>query len=313
MSAIAQRPRQCRCQRCAGCPNSVANGRSTRIVSPLASRITRGWAANVTSSQSTCPAMDRASSSGYRSPPPNRPASPNGVGATWTTRMLTIALLTLGDPGRLTGGYLYHRRMADAAERHDAKVLFGSFPDHPFPPRRCARRRWSARCGDRGRRRARRQHRGCVPGPVAGHAPARSSACRQHSPAAGWHRLRADRRKCRQSSTGPHTAGAPSARRERRLAETFVASGFADGQVARRGARADVAACVPPTGRGPAGRPACCVALRRELGSAQGLARRSRGGGRAAVGHRRSCTSSGTTRRLRVRQAGACAACSRAI
>ena len=47
--------------------------------------------------------------------------------------MLTIALLTLGDPGRLTGGYLYHRRMAEVAERHDARVLFGSFPDHPFP------------------------------------------------------------------------------------------------------------------------------------------------------------------------------------
>ncbi|HET6685833.1 MAG TPA: glycosyltransferase family 4 protein [Jiangellaceae bacterium] len=47
--------------------------------------------------------------------------------------MLTIALLTLGDPGRLTGGYLYHRRMADVAERHDARVLFGSFPDRLFP------------------------------------------------------------------------------------------------------------------------------------------------------------------------------------
>jgi glycosyltransferase involved in cell wall biosynthesis len=47
--------------------------------------------------------------------------------------MLTIALLTLGDPGRLTGGYLYHRRMAEVAVHHDARVLFGSFPDHPFP------------------------------------------------------------------------------------------------------------------------------------------------------------------------------------
>ena len=47
--------------------------------------------------------------------------------------MLTIGLLTLGDPGRLTGGYLYHRRMADAAADHDARVLFGSFPTYPFP------------------------------------------------------------------------------------------------------------------------------------------------------------------------------------
>jgi glycosyltransferase involved in cell wall biosynthesis len=47
--------------------------------------------------------------------------------------MLTIGLLTLGDPGRLTGGYLYHRRMAEAARDHDARVLFGSFPDSAFP------------------------------------------------------------------------------------------------------------------------------------------------------------------------------------
>ena len=47
--------------------------------------------------------------------------------------MLTIGLLTLGDPGRLTGGYLYHRRMAEAAGHHDARVLFSSFSDNPFP------------------------------------------------------------------------------------------------------------------------------------------------------------------------------------
>ena len=47
--------------------------------------------------------------------------------------MLTICLLTLGDPGRMTGGYLYHRRMADAAAGHNAQVLFGSFPIYPFP------------------------------------------------------------------------------------------------------------------------------------------------------------------------------------
>jgi glycosyltransferase involved in cell wall biosynthesis len=49
------------------------------------------------------------------------------------TRTLHVALLTLGDPGRLTGGYLYHRRMAEAATRHDARLAFVSCPDGPFP------------------------------------------------------------------------------------------------------------------------------------------------------------------------------------
>lgn len=48
-------------------------------------------------------------------------------------RTLTAALLTLGDPNRLTGGYLYHRRMAEEAPRHGAKLDFVSFPDRPFP------------------------------------------------------------------------------------------------------------------------------------------------------------------------------------
>ena len=42
-------------------------------------------------------------------------------------------LLTLGDPRRLSGGYLYHLRMADAAPAHGARVLFLSFPERPFP------------------------------------------------------------------------------------------------------------------------------------------------------------------------------------
>src|SRR5919106_336561 len=49
------------------------------------------------------------------------------------TCMLTISLLTLGDPGQLTGGYLYHRRMAEVAGDHDAQLLFSSFPMYPFP------------------------------------------------------------------------------------------------------------------------------------------------------------------------------------
>ena len=49
------------------------------------------------------------------------------------TRMLGVSLLTLGDPDTLTGGYLYHRRMAEAAPDHGARVHFVSVPDAPFP------------------------------------------------------------------------------------------------------------------------------------------------------------------------------------
>ena len=38
--------------------------------------------------------------------------------------MLEIGLLTRGSPDSLTGGHLYHRRMADAARSHDASVTF---------------------------------------------------------------------------------------------------------------------------------------------------------------------------------------------
>jgi glycosyltransferase involved in cell wall biosynthesis len=47
------------------------------------------------------------------------------------TRMLSVSLITIGDPEQLTGGYLYHRRMADAAPAHDAHVRFVSFPALP--------------------------------------------------------------------------------------------------------------------------------------------------------------------------------------
>jgi glycosyltransferase involved in cell wall biosynthesis len=49
------------------------------------------------------------------------------------TRILTVSLVTLGDPGRLTGGYRYHRRMAELAPACDAAVEFVSFPVRPFP------------------------------------------------------------------------------------------------------------------------------------------------------------------------------------
>lgn len=41
--------------------------------------------------------------------------------------------MTLGDPNRLSGGYLYHLRMAEAAPAHGARVVFHSFPELPFP------------------------------------------------------------------------------------------------------------------------------------------------------------------------------------
>jgi glycosyltransferase involved in cell wall biosynthesis len=49
------------------------------------------------------------------------------------TRTLTVSLVTLGDPGRLTGGYRYHRRMAELAPSCGAAIRFVSFPERPFP------------------------------------------------------------------------------------------------------------------------------------------------------------------------------------
>jgi glycosyltransferase involved in cell wall biosynthesis len=49
------------------------------------------------------------------------------------TRTLVAALLTLGDPNTLSGGYLFHRRLADLAPEADARLAFASFPHRPFP------------------------------------------------------------------------------------------------------------------------------------------------------------------------------------
>jgi glycosyltransferase involved in cell wall biosynthesis len=46
---------------------------------------------------------------------------------------LVLPLITLGDPRRLSGGYLYHLRMAEAAPAHKAQIRFLSFPEWPFP------------------------------------------------------------------------------------------------------------------------------------------------------------------------------------
>jgi glycosyltransferase involved in cell wall biosynthesis len=44
-----------------------------------------------------------------------------------------VTLLTVGDPGRTTGGYLFHRRLAERAAHHGAEMPFVSIPDLPLP------------------------------------------------------------------------------------------------------------------------------------------------------------------------------------
>jgi glycosyltransferase involved in cell wall biosynthesis len=44
-----------------------------------------------------------------------------------------VALLTLGDPDRLSGGSLFDRRLAERAAQHDARVTFFSIPELPGP------------------------------------------------------------------------------------------------------------------------------------------------------------------------------------
>jgi glycosyltransferase involved in cell wall biosynthesis len=46
---------------------------------------------------------------------------------------LVLCLVTVGRPERLTGGYLYHLRMAEAAPEHAARIVFLSFPERTFP------------------------------------------------------------------------------------------------------------------------------------------------------------------------------------
>ena len=54
---------------------------------------------------------------------------------------LSVSLVTLGDPNTLTGGYLFHRRLAELAPRYSAQMAFASVPAWPFPfPLLCAPR-----------------------------------------------------------------------------------------------------------------------------------------------------------------------------
>jgi glycosyltransferase involved in cell wall biosynthesis len=49
------------------------------------------------------------------------------------TRTLRAVLITLGDPTQLTGGYLFHQRLAQLAPAHGATLEFVSFPERRFP------------------------------------------------------------------------------------------------------------------------------------------------------------------------------------
>jgi glycosyltransferase involved in cell wall biosynthesis len=46
--------------------------------------------------------------------------------------VVVASLVTLGSPDQVTGGYLYHRRLVDAAPSHAAEMVFVSFPNGPF-------------------------------------------------------------------------------------------------------------------------------------------------------------------------------------
>jgi glycosyltransferase involved in cell wall biosynthesis len=64
--------------------------------------------------------------------------------------MRTALLLTVGDPGRLRGSYLYHRRVADLAAEHGWRLGFLALPELPFPwPAVAVRRALAAAVAER--------------------------------------------------------------------------------------------------------------------------------------------------------------------
>jgi glycosyltransferase involved in cell wall biosynthesis len=48
-------------------------------------------------------------------------------------RELEVVLLTVGDPNQVTGGHLFHRRLAELAPQNRARLHFVSFRQAPFP------------------------------------------------------------------------------------------------------------------------------------------------------------------------------------
>ena len=98
----------------------------------------------------------------WRSACTRTPTPSAGSRAAWTDtdpRVLRVRLLTRGSPAAVTGGHLYHQRMAEAAPGHDATITFAQT------------RLGQAHAGACGRR-GHRQPRGVAPRAVARHAPA---------------------------------------------------------------------------------------------------------------------------------------------
>jgi hypothetical protein len=155
------------------------------------------------------------------------PGAERGGGDVDDAHVLMVSLITLGDPGTLTGGYLYHRRIAALAPRFGARVRFVSVPAAPFPLplaagplvlRRLARQRPDVSCSTASPPATWR--RGCRPG---GRAPrwSRSSTSRPGaSTTAGSARRR---RRC---STGGPTAAPPLLAASAALADDLAAAGL---------------------------------------------------------------------------------------
>lgn len=61
-----------------------------------------------------------------------QPVGAEGRGCYVNDSDIAVSCITLGDPHRLTGGYLYHLRMAEMAPSHGVRWRFASFPERPF-------------------------------------------------------------------------------------------------------------------------------------------------------------------------------------
>ena len=107
---------------------------------------------------------------------------------------LVVTIITRGSPDQLSGGYLYHRRLAEAAPDHGAVVDFVSASP------------WTQPAPAGPRRRRRRQHHGVVGGTM-GRPPSRPAG--RHPPPAP--RRRRARRDARPLATGPRPRSATAA------------------------------------------------------------------------------------------------------
>src|SRR5438093_1160385 len=149
------------------------------------------------------------------------PPEPNGVGTTWTMRMLEVCLVTLGSPQQLTGGYLYHLRMAERAGQFGADLTFVSVAEGGWARQVAS----GVRAADRGQLGAAQGHPRAVggSGPAAagcGHAaPGRAQRRRSHVRVTGGGSGRATRshRPGRGPWTAPTGRGVPPVPGRRRV------------------------------------------------------------------------------------------------